>query len=92
MDHGSNCLGEQRRDGVADLSERGVHRAAEHEAVRKGLQPRGRPWPLRITPASSISTGAVKPNRFMLATILVSCLSLRLRGLFDHGLRLSGAR
>ena len=53
---------------------------------------RARPWPARIVPASSISTGTVKPNCRMLATICRICFLEWVRAFRGHGVRVAGER
>src|SRR5262245_31329997 len=38
VDLNRNCLSHQRRNGIPDLAERGVHRPAEGEAIGKRLE------------------------------------------------------
>ena len=51
-----------------------------------------RPWPARIVPASSISTGTVKPNCRMLATICRICFLEWVRAFRGHGVRVARGR
>ena len=48
-----------------------------------------RPWPARMPPCSSTSTGLVQPNSTMLAAIWSTCASLCVRGLRSYGRRRS---